>query len=193
MYNRRGQLFTTLSDLLWVSSSPVSTSLPGQKISSSADFVAHVPFEALLKNTSFLTAHLNWTLNIGFCQLIQLSTCEIAILWTWGAEKTKVTSTMIGKKKLANSIAWWLDACLRACSFSLAQILIEAIFSLSASNFSCQIMIVNLFRSLETSSHHQGEIISSAKAGPSYLLWYMIVDGCDPTDSSVILALTKPL
>ena len=127
-----------------------------------------------------------------------LSTHSVVNLWdchsmNMGGGKDKGYFYDDWKKKLANSIAWWLGACLRACFFSIAQILIEATLSFSASNFSCQIMIVNLFRSLETSSHHQGEIISSAKAGPSYLLWYMIVDGCDPTDSSVILALTKPL
>ena len=98
---------------------------------------------------------------------------------------------------------WKEKACKLHCL--VAWCLLTSLFLLNSTNldrsnffliclqFSCQIMIVNLFRSLETSSHHQGEIISSAKAGPSYLLWYMIVDGCDPTDSSVILALTKPL
>ena len=149
--------------LTYCGSAPLQSLHPWAQNQQFSRFCCSYPFEALLKNTSFLTAHFSWTLNIGFnCQPVRLP------LYNHGGLPTSLF--------LLNSLN-----------------LERSNFFLICLQFSCQIMIVNLFQSLETPSHHHGKIISSAKAGPSYLLWYMIVDGCDLTDPSVTLALTKPL
>ena len=66
--------------LTYCGSAPLQSLHPWAENQQFSRFCCSYPFEALLKNTSFLTAHFNWTLNIGFCQRIQLSTYEIAIL-----------------------------------------------------------------------------------------------------------------
>ena len=112
VYNRRGQLFTTLSDLLWVSSSPVSTSL-GRK-SAIQPILLLISLLCLVKNASFLTAHFNWTLNIGFnCQPVRLP------LYNHGGGKGKGCFFYDWKEK-ACKLHRSLGVCLRACIFSTA-------------------------------------------------------------------------
>ena len=100
--------------LTYCGSAPLQSLHPWAQNQQFSRFCCSYPFEALLKNTSFLTAHFSWTLNIGFnCQPVRLP------LYNHGGGKGKGCFYYDWKEK-ACKLHRSLGACLRACFFSIA-------------------------------------------------------------------------